>query len=110
VLGGAQQKGRLVVNDRDELAGFTTEEHTTKGWINGGMYAIAKAQVLSWPEKRKYDLEKEILPDTSSRRVNVLKSEGNLLDIGIPACYSLFDKELGPLEQLFSRVNGSLTS
>jgi len=103
VLGGAHQKGCLVINNQNEITGFSTQENIQDGWINGGLYSISKEEILRWPQG-KYDLEKQILPDTANHRVRVLKSEGNLLDIGIPACYSLFDKELGPLEALFTKV------
>jgi NDP-sugar pyrophosphorylase family protein len=104
VLGGARQKGCILINEKDELLGFSTEEKVDDGWINGGVYIVSKKEVLSWPSCKKFDLEKEILPDVSTRKVKILRSRGNLLDIGIPVCYSLFDKELGPLDQLFTRV------
>lgn len=109
VLGGAIQKGRININIQNEITGFTTEENSSEGWINGGIYGISRAEILSWPEG-KYDLEKKILPDCENRRVHVVKSTGNLLDIGIPSCYSLFDKALGPLENLFTAVTKTSTA
>jgi D-glycero-alpha-D-manno-heptose 1-phosphate guanylyltransferase len=103
VLGGAQQKGHLIINEQNEISGFSTEENIRDGWINGGIYAISKDEILTWPDG-KFDLEKSILPNTTKHRVNVLKSNGILLDIGIPACYSLFDRELGGIDKLFSSI------
>src|SRR3990167_2846302 len=40
VIGGARQKGALKIGARNELLGFSTEDSTTAGWINGGLYAL----------------------------------------------------------------------
>jgi len=103
VIGGARQKGRLIVDDQDEIAGFSTEDETMGGWINGGIYAMNPALASTWPSGF-FDLEKTIFTEPS-RRIRVFKSTGNLMDIGIPDCYARFDQQLGPIESLFSQLD-----
>jgi len=103
VVGGARQKGALKIGTRDELLGFSTEETTTAGWINGGLYALDRKAVLSWPEG-PCSLENEILTSASRPRTFVLKSGGVLLDIGTPHNYSVCSQKLGPIENLFRNI------
>jgi len=103
VVGGARQKGRLVVDADGSLKGFSTESRIDAGWINGGIYIVEKIAVESWPGG-SFDLESKVLTDVEAHPSIVYPSEGKLLDIGIPECYSCADRNLGPVELLFSRL------
>ncbi len=103
VIGGARQKGRLVVNAREEIGGFSTEDEAVDGWINGGIYVLNPRLASDWPDGF-FDLEKKIFTH-SANHIHVFKSSGNLMDIGIPDCYARFDQQLGPIQHLFSKLD-----
>ncbi len=103
VLGGARQKGRLLISRDGVMEGFTTEEKAAEGWINAGVYALHRDTVADWPSGF-FDLELTILTEPQRHGIRILRSEGNLMDIGLPDCYERFDREIGPLTSLFSRL------
>ncbi|MDD2708934.1 MAG: sugar phosphate nucleotidyltransferase [Verrucomicrobiae bacterium] len=104
VAGGAKQKGRLLTDSIGDLREFSTEPDVQDGWVNAGVYVMAREAPQSWADG-KFDLESRILPDAARQRVRVFKSDGNLVDIGLPECYATFDRRLGPLERLFEGLN-----
>jgi len=104
VIGGAHQKGCLLMGPKGDLIRFVTEEKVTEGLVNAGLYAITRSEMDYWPSGR-FDLEKVIFPKPSCYPVRVFRSNGELLDMGTPQCYSLFDQELGSLDLLFSRIH-----
>jgi D-glycero-alpha-D-manno-heptose 1-phosphate guanylyltransferase len=104
VLGGARQKGRLVVDDDARLASFSTEANVQDGLVNAGLYVLDRSEMKRWPEGA-YDLESAILPNRNDSTVGVFKSTGRLLDIGTPPCYLAAREGLGPAINLFSGLD-----
>ena len=81
--------GRVTVNRDWQISGFAEkQEHTGKGYINGGVYIIEK-QFLMEPEFRgKFSIEKDCFEQYySDSRLFGFPSKGYFLDIGIPEDY-----------------------
>ena len=104
VLGGAHQKGRLLVNADAKLTSFSTEANVQDGLVNAGLYVMDRSEMERWPDGR-YDLERAILPNRNDSTVSVFKSSGQLLDIGTPRSYLAARDGLGPVENLFSELD-----
>lgn len=104
VVGGARQKGRLLTDADSRLLAFTTEAEVDDGLVNAGLYVMGRLEMERWPLGR-YDLESVILPYRNDSSVNVYKSSGRLLDIGLPHHYSAARDGLGPVEKLFAGLD-----
>jgi D-glycero-alpha-D-manno-heptose 1-phosphate guanylyltransferase len=102
VLGGAEKKGQIDIGSQGELLGFSTQESAT-GWINAGLYVFNRQTILSWPTG-PCSFEKELLTSSRRPKTYVFPSQGSLLDIGTPECYHTYDQQLGPIENLFSKL------
>jgi NDP-sugar pyrophosphorylase family protein len=67
------------------------------GWINAGVYLIARAAAETIPAGRAVSLEREVFPAWIGRRFYAFPSEGRFLDIGTPESYrqaeAFFTKE-----------------
>ena len=69
---------------------FSFEEKSaagTPGWINGGIYLVARTLLLTIPESRAVSLEQEVFPAWIGKGLYGYKSQGRFLDIGTPETY-----------------------
>lgn len=57
------------------------------GWINAGVYLLARPLIKSIPENRAVSLEKEMFPTWIGRGFYGYSSQGRFLDIGTPEAY-----------------------
>ena len=59
------------------------------GWINAGVYMMAKTLIAGIPAGQSWSLERDLLPGwVKSRRIYGVKGSGRFLDIGTPASYA----------------------
>jgi D-glycero-alpha-D-manno-heptose 1-phosphate guanylyltransferase len=103
VIGGTRQKGTLESDSQSGLLrGFRTLSDSSheKAWVNAGLYRLEKKAMARWPSG-KFDVERDVFPNTQDYPVKVVPTDGFLMDIGLPECYSFFDRNLGKLESGF---------
>ena len=61
--------------------------HYGPGWINAGVYLLARDFISSIPSGKSVSLEKEIFPEWIGHNIYGYRSEGYFLDMGIPEDY-----------------------
>lgn len=93
VEGRAREKGVLRIGPGGELAGFSTADCASTGWVNAGLYVLSRTMALSWP-KGQYSLERELFSLLGGRRAVAFCSDGRLIDIGTPDVYERADGAL----------------
>ena len=87
--------GRVHVDDEGAVVSFDEKRgKSTSGWINAGIYVIARPVLLTIPPNRAVSLEEEIFPVWIGRGLYGHCSKGRFLDIGTPESYSMAEKSL----------------
>jgi len=80
--------GRIHLDAGGVLVTFEEKNaNATPGWINGGIYLVARTLLLTIPESRAVSLEQEVFPAWIGKGLYGYKSEGRFLDIGTPETY-----------------------
>ena len=88
--------GTVLVKD-DRAIGFREKSAHGSGYINGGVYALARERVLSLLEKqpRTFSFETDFLQKTVDNiNAIVYITGGYFIDIGVPDDYARAQKEL----------------
>jgi NDP-sugar pyrophosphorylase family protein len=68
---------------------FKEKEGGGPGWINAGVYVLAKSLVAETPPRQFCSLERDLLPGWAhSKRLYGSKVTGRFLDIGTPSSYA----------------------
>jgi D-glycero-alpha-D-manno-heptose 1-phosphate guanylyltransferase len=92
--------GRVTTTANGKLTHFGEKQaHAGPGWINAGVYLLARSLLTKIPAKQALSLERDILPGwVASTRCFGFKTKGRFLDIGTPASYAaatLFFRDCG---------------
>jgi NDP-sugar pyrophosphorylase family protein len=83
--------GRVCARPDSRVTGFTEKSAVSgAGWINAGIYLLARGLIGEIPPGRPVSLEREMLPAWigAGRRVYGFRSAGGFLDIGTPESYA----------------------
>ncbi|NKB22892.1 MAG: NTP transferase domain-containing protein [Kiritimatiellae bacterium] len=81
----AGRYGTVTFNDQDLVTSFQEKAHHTEGWINGGVYLMAKKVLASIEPNKTMSLETDIFPVLSQEgRLKAYKTPPPLLDMGTP--------------------------
>jgi NDP-sugar pyrophosphorylase family protein len=80
--------GRVQTDDEGRLTRF--EEKATaigSGWVNAGTYLLHRDLIETIPSNRVVSIERQVFPVWIGRGLHGYRSEGRLMDIGIPDAY-----------------------
>ena len=82
--------GRVRYAASGRVTGFLEKQRDAgPGWINAGIYVLARSTVAEIPADRMVSLEREMLPLwTKARRCFACRQSKRFLDIGTPADYA----------------------
>jgi NDP-sugar pyrophosphorylase family protein len=81
--------GRIHLDADGALVSFEEKNaNATPGWINGGIYLIARTLLLTIPESGAVSLEQEVFTAWIGKGLYGYKSQGRFLDIGTPEAYA----------------------
>jgi NDP-sugar pyrophosphorylase family protein len=84
----ASRYGRVEVDDAGAVRAFTEkQEGSGPGWINAGIYLLARSRVAEIPEGVPRSLERDVLPGWVGRGLRGFRTHSRFLDIGTPAAY-----------------------
>ena len=87
--------GKVILDSADKIIGFIEKIHTEgPGWINGGIYLIARNLIEGIEANRSVSLETDIFPEWIKRAFYGYKYRGDFIDIGTPESYKLAFKLL----------------
>lgn len=82
--------GSIEFGDNDAITAFR-EKRGSKGpgWINAGIYMIARSEITTFPRGAKYSLEREFFPSLLGEELAGFKASGRFIDIGTPESYAM---------------------
>lgn len=103
VAGGTPQKGLVSLGPDGEIIGFSTGE-AESGWVNAGCYVVTRALPAAWPDGA-YSLEQQFMRLVPLGQARAFRSDGRLLDIGMPACFA---QAARAIEQMQTAAEGVL--
>lgn len=92
--------GRVDLTPDGRIGSFAEKGAATgAGWINAGIYAVDRRQVLTVAAGRAVSLEREVFPAWIEGGLRGFPCEGRFLDIGTPESYrqaAAFFREVQP--------------
>jgi D-glycero-alpha-D-manno-heptose 1-phosphate guanylyltransferase len=81
--------GRVIFDKDGRVLHFGEKEnHQGSGWINAGIYLIARILLENLPQNTPLSLERDVFPSWIGSILNCWCSSGVLLDIGTPESYA----------------------
>lgn len=90
--------GTVQTDGKGWITAFEEKQPRSAGWINGGIYVIARGRFLSRNFEDRFSLEKEYLePVVGQGVLAAAVAEGYFIDIGIPADYERAQTEVPAL-------------
>lgn len=88
--------GRVAVGNRDQVVRFQEKGVEGPGWINAGIYLLARRLLEELPASQPLSLEQNLLPAWVVRPgVRGYCSPGRFLDIGTPESYASAERFFG---------------
>jgi NDP-sugar pyrophosphorylase family protein len=85
----ASRFGMVRVDTQERVIAFDEKTQSGGGWINAGVYFLAKSLIEEIAPHRQVSLEKEMFPHWIGRRAAyAFRTEGPFLDIGTPESYA----------------------
>lgn len=89
-VGEADRYGQVRVDDQQRVAAFVEKGASAgPGWINAGIYLIARRLLESIPPGKAVSLEREVFPGWVAARFYGHRCRARFLDIGTPESYAL---------------------
>ena len=89
--------GRVHVDDEGVVVSFDEKGgNSNPGWINAGVYLLARPLIQTIPENRAVSLEREMIPVWIGKGLYGYRSEGRFLDIGTPEAYTAAEQFFAP--------------
>lgn len=86
--------GAVELNDDNTIKAFNEKQFCVNGTINGGIYALSIADVLTDNYPEAFSFEKEYLEkNTGIKKLYGVVNDGYFIDIGIPEDYLRFQKD-----------------
>ena len=89
--------GVVELGDKGRVNRFREKQYYSAGLINGGVYALNKAALLSGDWPKVFSFEKEYLEAGGEKKLYGLVQDSYFIDIGIPEDYQRAEKELNEL-------------
>jgi D-glycero-alpha-D-manno-heptose 1-phosphate guanylyltransferase len=87
----ADRYGTVKFEDNCALS-FSEKKSNQTGWINNGCYILSRE--IMEPYSGKFSIELDVFPELSkNNELNVFKTSGSFIDIGVPTDYEHFLKE-----------------
>ena len=83
----AGRYGRVQVDGSDRIVHFEEKGRGDPGWINAGVYLLARAMIDSIPAGRAVSLEHEVFPAWLQTGLYGFPTPGRFIDIGTPESY-----------------------
>jgi D-glycero-alpha-D-manno-heptose 1-phosphate guanylyltransferase len=81
--------GRIDVDERGGIMQFQEKSAVAgAGWVNAGVYLLSRELIETIPADRPISIERETFPAWIGRGLSGYRSEGKLLDIGVPDAYA----------------------
>lgn len=81
--------GRVELHEDGTICRFVEKQDAVgAGWINAGIYFMARALIDRIPLRTPLSLEREVFPDWVGRGLLGLRSGARFLDIGTPPSYA----------------------
>ena len=95
--------GRVDVDEAGVICRFAEKQDAgTPGWINAGIYLLARERIAAIEPGRALSFEREVLPHWIGTGLRGHRTRGRFIDIGTPQSYSaasrFFGAEGGPPE------------
>lgn len=89
-VANTQRFGRVETTANGKITHFGEKPMDAgHGWINGGVYVLARSLIAEISAKRELSLERDLLPEwVNSKRCRGYKTSGRFLDIGTPSSYA----------------------
>ena len=85
----AMRYGRVEVDDEGRVRRFTEKQAGVgAGWINAGIYLLARSRVAALPEGVPLSLERDVFPAWVGRGLHGYRTRARFLDIGTPQSYA----------------------
>jgi len=89
----AGRYGRVDVDEAGRVQEFREkDEHAGPGWINAGMYLIARELLETIPASGSVSLERECFSGWIGRGLYGYRTESRFLDIGTPESYLMAEQ------------------
>ncbi len=87
--------GSVCTDDDGQILSFEEKGgREGPGWINAGIYLLARRLVMTIPVGRSVSLEREAFPGWVGRGLYGYRSDGRFLDIGTPESYATAEQVL----------------
>jgi D-glycero-alpha-D-manno-heptose 1-phosphate guanylyltransferase len=97
----AARFGTVEVDEQERVRSFREKRGTPEpGWINAGVYILARRLVASLPEGQAVSLEQEAFPQWLTDGLGGYRRQAAFLDIGTP-------ESLAQAEQFFTDLRRS---
>jgi NDP-sugar pyrophosphorylase family protein len=81
--------GRVELDADDAIRRFVEKQpEGTPGWINAGIYLLARSRIESIPAARPLSLERDVFPTWIGDRFFGHRSRARFIDIGTPQSYA----------------------
>lgn len=82
--------GRVLTTAEERITGFVEKlAEGGPGWINAGIYVVARSLVAAIPQGRHQSLERDLIPEwLRTHRLYGYRGASRFLDIGTPASYA----------------------
>jgi NDP-sugar pyrophosphorylase family protein len=81
--------GRVEVDESGVIHRFVEkQELRTRGWINAGIYLLARARIASIPAGRPLSLERDVFPGWVDGGLRGWRTRARFIDIGTPESYA----------------------
>ena len=88
--------GRVDIDERGHIIQFREKSSVMdSGWVNAGIYLLSRQLIETIPSDRSVSLECELFPAWIGCGIRGYRSEGKLLDIGVPEAYARASADLG---------------
>jgi NDP-sugar pyrophosphorylase family protein len=85
----ASRYGRVEIDSGDRVRRFTEkQEGSGPGWINAGIYLLARTRIEALAPGRALSLERDALPAWAASALYGYRTRGRFIDIGTPGAYS----------------------
>jgi D-glycero-alpha-D-manno-heptose 1-phosphate guanylyltransferase len=84
----ASRYGSIEIAPNGDVASFNEKLGTgAPGWINAGIYCVARAAIAGLPDAIPLSLEREVWPALIPNGINTFRCAGDFIDIGTPESY-----------------------
>ena len=85
--------GRVQLKKSSQITHFEEKGNTRGlGWINAGIYLVARHLLTNIPENQVVSLERELFPNWIETGLYGYRTQGQFIDIGTPESYALAEQ------------------